>query len=128
MKIKIGIMDEHLVRRRLLAIARGTYVPQEEEPTLWFSSLHAIAQLLSPCNLQLLRTISEKQPESVTELAAITGRAKSNLSNTLKNLSERGFLEFEKGEGRSVKPIAKYCDFEIVINTELEQRISNIAA
>lgn len=120
MKARIGIMPEKLIRMRVLAIAQGKYKPAEDEPKVWYTSFNAISQVLNPENVALLRLIDDERPQSVTELADISGRKKSNLSNTLKALSEKGFVRMEQGEGRSLKPVALYTDFEITTMKELE--------
>ncbi|MDG3085943.1 helix-turn-helix domain-containing protein [Vibrio hannami] len=120
MKARIGIMSEKLIRVRLLAIAQGKYKPQTGEPKVWYTSINAISQILRPENIDLLRLIDSERPESLTQLSELTGRAKSNLSNTLKILSEKGFVRLEQGRGKAVKPVALYTDFEIVTDSELE--------
>ena len=42
------------------------------------------------CNRELLRVIAEKAPRSLDELARITGKAKSNLSRTLRTMEGYG--------------------------------------
>lgn len=128
MKARIGIMSEKLVRTLVLAIAQGKYTPSEDEPKVWYTSLNAISQILNPGNIDLLRLIDAERPESITELAELSGRKKSNLSNTLKTLSEKGFLRLEKSEGRNLKPVALYTDFEIVINKDVEDKLSELQA
>ena len=120
MKARIGIMSEALIRMRLLAIAKGEYTPQPDEPKIWYTSINAISQILRSENIELLRLIDSERPESVTQLAELTGRAKSNLSSTLKTLGEKGFVRMEQGKGKSLKPVALFTDFEIVTNSELE--------
>ena len=46
--------------------------------------------MLSAKNRTLLRTITEKEPQSVTELAAMTGRAEQNVLRTLRKLAAAG--------------------------------------
>lgn len=128
MKVRIGIMSEELIRIRLLAIAQGKYQPKKNEPKMWFTSINAISQLLRPENLELLRLIQSQKPESLTQLAELTGRAKSNLSNTLKNLSDKGFVRLEPSCSNSLKPVAIYTDFEIVTDLKLENKLHKIAA
>src|SRR5690554_7663636 len=89
MKARIGVMSEQLIRMRLLAIAQGKYTPRDNEPKVWYTSFNAISQILRPENIELLRLIDSEKPESLTQLAELAGRAKSNLSNTLKTLSEK---------------------------------------
>lgn len=127
MKAKIGIMSEKLIRMRLLAIAQGKYQPQENEPKVWYTSLNAISQILRPENIELLRLIDAEKPESLTQLADLTGRAKSNLSNTLKILNEKGLVRLEPGRGKSVKPIALFTDFEIVTDSALEHDLLTLS-
>ncbi|EHH1032916.1 helix-turn-helix domain-containing protein [Vibrio parahaemolyticus] len=127
MKAKIGIMSEKLIRMRLLAIAQGKYSPQPNEPRVWYTSINAISQILRPENIELLRLIDSERPESLTRLSELTGRAKSNLSNTLKTLSEKGFVRLEQGTGKSVKPVALFTDFEIVTDSELEHYLLQLS-
>ena len=42
--------------------------------------------------------IGREKPGSVTELAELSGRSKSNLSRTLKTMSRYGLVELKKGE------------------------------
>lgn len=114
MRARIGVMSEMMIRERMLSIVKGTYKPAPNEPKVWFTSLNAVSQLLCEENRELLKIIKYERPETVTELSEITGRKKSNLSNTLKALTAKGFMKLEK-KGRTVKPIALYTDFEIVI-------------
>ncbi|WP_105901180.1 HVO_A0114 family putative DNA-binding protein [Vibrio gangliei] len=127
MKARIGIMSEKLIRIRLLAIAQGRYKPQAHEPKVWYTSLNAISQILRPENIELLRVIDSEKPNSLTQLSELTGRAKSNLSNTLKSLSEKGFVRLEQGKGKSLKPIALFTDFEIVTDSELEHYLLQLS-
>ena len=82
MKVRIGIMAEKFIRMRLLAIAQGQYKPQQNEPKIWYTSMNAISQILCPENIELLRLMDAERPGNLTQLSALTGRAKSNLSNT----------------------------------------------
>ncbi|SHO57911.1 HVO_A0114 family putative DNA-binding protein [Vibrio quintilis] len=128
MKARIGIMQESLIRFRLLAIAQGKYVPEAQEPRIWFTSVNAVSQILRPENIELLRLIDAEKPASLTELATMTGRAKSNLSNTLKSLTEKGFARMDQSTGRALKPVALYTDFEIMTDSVLEQKLLRLMA
>lgn len=128
MKARIGIMSEKLIRMRLMAIAQRKYIPLTDEPKVWYTSINAISQVLCQENITLLRLIDSERPESLTELATISGRAKSNLSNTLKSLSDKGFVRLEKKAGNTITPIALFTDFEIVISTEIEYRVQQASA
>ncbi len=111
-KIVIGIMPQHEIRKRILAIARGEYKPKRNEPKVWFPSMKSVAEVLSDNNRALLKMIAAMQPESLSELADAAGRQPSNLSRTLRTMEHYGFVELKK-ENRSVRPIVKATEFEI---------------
>ncbi len=94
--IKVGIMPQEEYKLRTIAIAKGEYTPKKDEPKIWFSSLKSMAQVLSNENQELLKTILKNKPQSLKELEDLTGRAKSNLSRTLKTLERYGIVELHK--------------------------------
>lgn len=112
-KIRIGVMPQEQIRKRMLAIAAGTYKPEPDEPKIWFTSMRSLAEVLSDENRAMLRVIRETEPDSIQALAQTTGRETSNLSRTLKTMSGYGIVELIK-TGRRVKPIVKLTQFEIV--------------
>lgn len=112
-KIAIGIMSQEKIRERMLAIAKGEYKPKPGEPKIWFTSMKSLAEVLSDENRALLKTIRDEQPESITGLAAITGRKPGNLSRTLKTMSNYGIVEMRR-ENRHVRPIVNATEFQIL--------------
>ncbi len=106
--LKIGIADYGQMKERTLAIARGERKPTEGEPRVWFTSLESFAKVLSQRNRELLALIAREQPDSLTELAVLTGRNKSNLSRTLKTMSRYGLVELEKGRRGKLIPQVPY--------------------
>ena len=84
------------IRERMLAIARGDYKPKPGEPRIWFTSMKSLAEVLSDDDRALLRVIAEAKPESISALAEITGRHPSNLSRTLKTMSNYGIVELKR--------------------------------
>ena len=74
------------------------------EPKVWFTSTELFAKVLSAGNRELLRVIAEKAPGSLDELAQMTGRAKSNLSRTLKTMEGYGLVRLERGERGRIAP------------------------
>ncbi|QXP92197.1 transcriptional regulator [Methylococcus capsulatus] len=109
----IGIMPQEDIRKRLLAIARGELKPKAGDPKIWFTSMRSLAEVLSDENRVLLKVIRETKPESITSLAAATGRKPGNLSRTLKTMSHYGLVEMKR-EKNHVRPIAKGTEFRIV--------------
>ncbi len=112
-RINIGIMPEDKIRERMLAIARGEYKPKPTDPKIWFTSMRSLAEVLSDENRTLLKIIQDRQPESISGLAELTGRKQSNLSRTLKTMSQYGLVEMVR-ENRQVKPIVKATEFQIL--------------
>jgi predicted transcriptional regulator len=111
--IVIGIMPQAQIRARMLAIARGEYKPKAGEPKVWFTSMKSLAEVLSDENRALLKVIMETKPESISALAEATGRKPSNLSRTLKTMSNYGIVEMRR-EKQFVRPIAKATEFRIL--------------
>ena len=111
--IVIGILSQDKIRERVLAIARGDYKPKAGEPKIWFTSMKSLAEVLSDDNRALLRVIMETRPESISALAAATGRKPGNLSRTLKTMANYGIVDL-KHEKNHVRPIAKATEFHIV--------------
>ena len=77
--LKIGIDGYDRMKAHTLAIARGDYKPGRGEPKVWFTSVESFAKVLSQRNCELLALITREQPTSLTELAELSGRKKSNL-------------------------------------------------
>ncbi len=98
--LKVGIADYEEMKARTLRIARGEEKPAPDTPKVWFTSTESFAQVLSASNRELLRVIAERAPGSLEELVEITGRAKSNLSRTLKTMAGYGLVRMERGQGR----------------------------
>ena len=110
--LKIGIISQDDYKKRTIAIARGKYKPRKDEPKVWFESVQSMAQVLSSENQKLLRTIKERKPASLKELALVSGRNCSNLSRTLNTMSRYGIVDLVK-QKRTVKPIVKVTDFKV---------------
>ena len=110
--LKIGIISQDDYKKRTIAIARGKYKPRKNEPKVWFESVQSMAQVLSSENQKLLRTIKERKPASLKELALVSGRNRSNLSRTLNTMSRYGIVDLVK-QKRTVKPIVKVTDFKV---------------
>ena len=111
--IVIGIMPQEEIRERLLAVARGEYKPKPSDPKVWFTSMRSLAEVLSDENRALLKVINETHPESISSLAATTGRKPGNLSRTLKTMSHYGIVEMKR-ERNHVRPVARATEFRIV--------------
>lgn len=78
-------------------------------------SAEAMVKLLSPGNLAMLAAIRQHKPDSVRELAALTGRKEASLSRTLKRFAQAGIIGFQDGPHRTRVPalIARRVHLEI---------------
>ena len=113
--LKVGIASYAEMKARTLAIARGAYKPDPEEPKVWFTSPDSFAKVLSEENRGLLHVIASSAPGSLTELARLTGRRKSNLSRTLKTMERYGLVRLTKGERGRIIPEAPYNEIALVV-------------
>lgn len=111
--VKIGIMSQKAIRERTIAIAGGNYKPSQQEPKIWFPSIRSLAEVLSDENQVLLQIISQQKPNSIKELADITGRQPSNLSRTLKTLAAYGFVKLQKFK-KTVQPVTLFTQFNVI--------------
>ncbi|MGO2008566.1 HVO_A0114 family putative DNA-binding protein [Vreelandella alkaliphila] len=87
-------------RKRCVIGIRGQTPDPNYPVDIWFDSLKSIANVLSKESQHLLKVIAEQQPQSVTELAALTGRAISNVSRTLKTLDSLGTFSLAQTSGQ----------------------------
>lgn len=122
--VKVGIMDFKQYQRYTMAIACGEHKPGKNEPKIWFESIEACLQILSTRNLELLKLIDEQKPESIEELAKLSGRKKSNLSRTLKTFQRHQLIDLVK-EKRRKKPVALATKFDIQIGERLPTFLIN---
>lgn len=99
--------------------SRPRYARREEDhseakaPKAWFPSVGSFAQVLSERNRKLLALIADSEPQSLAELAEISGRAKPNLSRTLRTMARHGLVELHLGAGREVRPRVRYRDIRL---------------
>lgn len=123
--LKVGIADPEEMKARTLRIARGEEKPSAGDPTAWFASTESFARILSAPNREMLRIIAEQAPDSLDELAALTDRAKSNLSRTLKTMIGYGLIRMERS-GRKLAP--KLIHDRVVLDLPLKQSRKRTAA
>jgi len=102
--LKVGIASYEDMKVRTMDVARGARRVLPDEPKVWFTSTESFAKVLSAGNRELLRIIVEQSPGSLDELARISGRAKSNLSRTLRTMAGYGLVSLERGERGRITP------------------------
>ena len=113
--LKVGIMSREEFKQRTISVAKGEYKPRRDEPKIWFESLQSFAQLLSDDNRVLLQVIEEHKPNSLRELAEMTGRKRSILSRTLHTMANYGIVELVQRPTRELTPIVRATHFKLEV-------------
>jgi len=122
--LRVGIASYDEMKARTMAVARGERRVAPNEPKVWFTSTESFAKVLSAGNRELLRVIAEKAPSSVDELARLTGKAKSNLSRTLRTMEGYGILVLDRGERGRITPKVMYDRVELDLPLTHKRRVS----
>jgi predicted transcriptional regulator len=117
----VGVMSLNDFKKHTIAIAKGEYKPQKDDPKIWFNSIKSLANVLSEENRHLLRLIIDQKPQSVSELEPLTGRKANNLLRTLHTMEHYGFVTLKKSterhQGRApLVPQAIYNTVDIKLN------------
>jgi predicted transcriptional regulator len=107
--LKIGIASYEEMKARTLAIARGELKPRPTDPKVWFPSTESLVRVLSDKNRLLLAVIRDSEPKSLSDLAELTGRKKSNLSRTLKTMERYGIVKLDRQTQGRVVPRVPYA-------------------
>ena len=119
--LRIGILAYEDMKARTLAIARGELKPKSTDPKVWFPSAESLVRVLSNKNRLLLATIRDARPQSLSDLAELTGRKKSNLSRTLKTMERYGIVTLERKARGRVVPRVPYAGVTIDMPLEASQ-------
>ncbi len=122
--LRIGIAGYDRMKARTMAIARGERKPVKGEPTVWFTSIESFAKVLSGRNRELLALIAREKPASLTELAELAGRNKSNLSRTLKTMSRYGLVELKEGQRGTLVPRVPYDRVSLDVSLTSRSRVA----
>lgn len=108
---------ESTVQKRCVIGIKGQTPDPDYPVDIWFDSLKSLANVLSKENQRLLKVITEQQPQSVTELATLTGRAVSNVSRTLKTLGKYNLVEMQSTK-TMLRPTVIHQEFLVVVNND----------
>src|ERR1700683_4672112 len=100
----VKIQGHASLREEMRAVARGEKKEPQGRGGLSLGSVEALLRLLPPQNRDLLAVIRDKKPQSIAELAALTGRAQPNITRTLGKLEAIGFVRFKPVERGKVPP------------------------
>ena len=111
--LKVAIAPRETIVRYTRDIVAGRRRRTADEPDIWFTSLESFAKVLSDRNRALLALIATQEPASIDALATVSGRAKSNLSRTLRTMEKYGLVTFKKGEGRKLRAVVTFGRVEL---------------
>ena len=96
------IQSHDNLKAEMMAVARGEKPPPKDAALPSFNSIEALLRLLTPENRELLAVIRDRKPQSISELADMTGRAQPNLTRTLAKLEAVGFVRMHTTQRRKV--------------------------
>jgi len=99
---RVSIQSHARLRQEMKAVARGEKPAPKDAGGISFDSVAALLRLLTPQNRALLAIIRDKKPQSIAELAELTGRAQPNLTRTLGKLEAVGFVQMKNVDRRKV--------------------------
>jgi predicted transcriptional regulator len=111
--LRVAIAPRKAIVRYTRDIVAGRRRRAADDPDVWFTSVESFAKVLSEKNRALLALIAEQRPESIDALATESGRAKSNLSRTLRTMERYGLVRLEKGDGRKLRPVVTFGRVEL---------------
>lgn len=117
LKVTVGERDrlDQRTRSRITAAQKGEDL-DDTQPVLNFGSYAELSRLLSSTNLELLEAISEHNPASIREAAALVERDYKQVHRNLSELEDIGVIEFDGGgAGQAKKPTLIYDGLEIDI-------------
>ncbi len=110
------VQSHKALRNEMKAVARGKKPAPADAAVPSFNSVQAVMRLLTPENRILLAILRDKEPQSIAELAEMTGRASPNLVRTLAKLEASGLVEVRTIKRRKVhRPAAHMLRLEIDI-------------
>ena len=113
-KVRILIQPVEVIKSEWKRALHGEIKSSRKSNTLVFTSLAAVAKVLSPVRLELLGAIIKHKPESINSLAKITGRDFKNVYADVKLLASVGILELKSaGKRDAVRPVALYNGIEL---------------
>src|SRR4051812_36234993 len=98
-KVRIVVQSVEHAKAEGSKALRGEARSIQKPGTIIFTSLEAVAKVLSPARLELLGAILNRSPESIYALAKAVGRDFKNGHSDVKLLAEVGLLEL-KSTGR----------------------------
>lgn len=119
--MRIGIKSDAEARRDLIAAWNAAAARRPFKPIkgVYFTSLEAARNFLTPRRIQLLGLIKKRSPRSIYELAKLAGRAFSGVHLDVCTLAKHGLLKLTRpaqSRRRAVHPTVTYDSISITIS------------
>lgn len=111
----LRVQSHAALKQQLLDVAGGRQAPPPDAACPSIESASVLLQLLTPANRTLLATIRDKAPESIAELARLSGRATPNLLRTLDKLAAFGLVRLD-AQGRRRIPCVTVRSIRIAVD------------
>lgn len=110
--LKVKTIDEMAAdfKRTWKRASRRESLPEAAE-TICFDSVEEMQKFLSPERIRLLRTVHEKRPKSIYELAHMLGRERKNVTEDVKLLESVGLIE-KKAARKNKEKVELIVDYD----------------
>lgn len=122
--LSVGIANYENLKTYTTTSLYTSTMTGHNRPWVWFSSLESFTQVLSEKNRNLLAIIALKKPNSITELATLSGRAKSNLSRTLCTMEKHNLVKIHRGNGQALQIRVDYHSIQLYLTLSCPKLIS----
>ncbi|HUZ72698.1 MAG TPA: MarR family transcriptional regulator [Patescibacteria group bacterium] len=106
---EVKIQSHAGLRKEMKAVATGKMAAPKDAADMSFDSVETLLRLLTPKNRELLAVIRDRKPQSVAELAKMTGRKPPNVLRTLGKLEAVGFIRMKTVNHRKVPTAAVHA-------------------
>lgn len=113
-KVKIMVQPVEGIKSEWAHALKGEVRSIQHPGVIIFTSLAAVAKVLSPARMELLGVILKEKPISVYALAKLIGRDFKNVHSDVRLLVEIGFVALKRSGARAAtKPVARYSGYEL---------------
>ncbi len=106
---EVKIQSHASLRKEMKGGATGKMAAPKDAAHMSFDSVETLLRLLTPKNRELLAVIRDRKPQSVAELAKMTGRKPPNVLRTLGKLEAVGFILMKTVKHRKVPTVAVHA-------------------
>ena len=95
-------------------IATQKRLPFKKREGVYFTSLEAARNFLTPKRLQVLHTIKEKNPKSISALAKLMGRSFPRVLNDVELLTKHGLIKLPRKKRNSRQAVLPSVSYDAI--------------